>query len=325
MTQPLLSVRDLKVHFPLKKGFRRIGTVYAVDGVSFDLLQGETLALVGESGCGKSTTGRTILRLEEATSGTIAFEGRDVRRLSKKELFHLRREMQIVFQDAYSCLNPRLTIGEAIAEPMEVHRLYDKAERMRRVEELLDIVGLNKSFAKRYPHECSGGQRQRIGIARALSLRPKLIVADEPVSALDVSVQSQVLNLFQDLKERFGLSYLFISHDLSVVRHVADRVAVMYLGKIVETGTIDQVFGEKAHPYTKALLSSVPQPEAAVARERIALKGEVPSPIHPPSGCSFHPRCPYATDLCRQQAPALLEIATGHFAACHEVAKGVSA
>ncbi|MCX7572031.1 dipeptide ABC transporter ATP-binding protein [Tumebacillus sp. DT12] len=325
MTEPLLSVRDLKMHFPLKKGFRRTGTVYAVDGVSFDLRKGETLALVGESGCGKSTTGRTVLRLEEATAGSIRFEGRDVRALSKKELFTLRRDMQIVFQDAYSFLNPRLTIGEAIAEPMEVHGLYDRAERARRVEELLDIVGLSPAYAKRYPHECSGGQRQRLGIARALTLQPKLIVADEPVSALDVSVQSQVLNLFQDLKERFGLSYLFISHDLSVVRHVADRVAVMYLGKIVELGTAEQVFGETAHPYTKALLSAVPQHEVAVARERIVLQGEVPSPIQPPSGCAFHTRCPVATELCRVSVPALDEITEGHFTACHYVEKGVSA
>jgi len=325
MTQPLLSVRDLKMHFPLKNGFRRTGTVHAVDGVSFDLYKGETLALVGESGCGKSTTGRTVLRLEEATSGSIQFDGCDVRNLSKKELFTLRREMQIVFQDAYSFLNPRLTIGDAIAEPMEVHGLYDKAERTRRVEELLDIVGLSADYAKRYPHECSGGQRQRLGIARALTLQPKLIVADEPVSALDVSVQSQVLNLFQDLKERFGLSYLFISHDLSVVRHVADRVAVMYLGKIVELGTAEQVFGGTAHPYTKALLSAVPQHEVAVPRERIVLQGEVPSPIHPPGGCAFHTRCPFATELCKQAVPALDEIADGHFTACHFVEKGVPA
>jgi oligopeptide/dipeptide ABC transporter ATP-binding protein len=315
--EPILKVRGLKMHFPLRKGLRSKGAVRAVDGVSFDLYRGETLALVGESGCGKSTTGRAILRLVDPTDGEVVFDGQDVRKLSRGKLFDLRRQMQIVFQDAYSFLNPRLTIGEAIAEPMEVHGLHTKEERARRVAELLEIVGLDPSFAQRYPHECSGGQRQRIGIARALTLQPKLIVADEPVSALDVSVQSQVLNLFQDLKERFGLSYLFISHDLSVVRHVADRVAVMYLGKIVEIGTAEQLFEKPTHPYTRALLSAVPQLEAAAARERIVLEGELPSPSNPPSGCTFHTRCPFATERCRTDEPQLEAVAEGHFVSCH--------
>ncbi|MBL0389177.1 dipeptide ABC transporter ATP-binding protein [Tumebacillus sp. ITR2] len=315
--QPILRVEDLNMHFPVKKGLRTLGTVRAVDGLSFDLHQGETLALVGESGCGKSTTGRAVLRLIEATGGSIQFQGEEVRNMSRSRLFQLRREMQIVFQDAYSFLNPRLTIGESILEAMEVHGLHTKEQRADKLSELLQIVGLNDSYAGRYPHELSGGQRQRIGIARALSLHPKVIVADEPVSALDVSVQSQVLNLFQDLKEKFGLSYLFISHDLSVVRHVADRVAVMYLGKIVETGTSDELFASPLHPYTKALLSAVPQPEVAVASERVILQGEVPSPMNPPSGCAFHTRCPIATQLCKQKTPALEPAADGHLVACH--------
>jgi oligopeptide transport system ATP-binding protein len=318
MNEPILRVQDLKMHFPLKQGgFGSKGVVRAVDGLSFDLYRGETLALVGESGCGKSTTGRAVLRLVEATNGSIHFEGEDVRKLSRSALFKMRQRMQIVFQDAYSFLNPRLTIGDAIREPMEVHGLFTKEIRERKVLELLDIVGLDPSYADRYPHECSGGQRQRIGIARALTLNPQLIVADEPVSALDVSVQSQVLNLFQDLKERFGLSYLFISHDLSVVRHVADRVAVMYLGKIVEMASADDLFENALHPYTQALLSAVPQPEVAAARERILLKGEVPSPINPPSGCAFHTRCPIATELCRTKTPVLEERADAHLVACH--------
>jgi oligopeptide/dipeptide ABC transporter ATP-binding protein len=323
---PILQVRDLKMHFPVKKGLRTLGTVRAVDGLSFDLYEGETLALVGESGCGKSTTGRAVLRLIDATDGSIQFQGEEVLKMSRSRLFQLRREMQIVFQDAYSFLNPRLTIGESILEAMEVHGLHTKQQRADKLSELLDIVGLNDSYAGRYPHELSGGQRQRIGIARALSLHPKVIVADEPVSALDVSVQSQVLNLFQDLKDQFGLSYLFISHDLSVVRHVADRVAVMYLGKIVETGTADELFEHPQHPYTQALLSAVPQPEVAVARERIILKGEVPSPMSPPSGCAFHTRCPIATESCRHETPALARSKAGHLVACHlvEVEGGVT-
>ncbi|PWK09583.1 ABC transporter ATP-binding protein [Tumebacillus permanentifrigoris] len=322
MSRPILQVRDLNMHFPVKKGLRQLGTVRAVDGLSFDLYEGETLALVGESGCGKSTTGRAVLRLIDATDGSIQFQGEEVREMSRSRLFQLRREMQIVFQDAYSFLNPRLTIGESILEAMEVHGLHTKQQRADKLSELLDIVGLNDSYAGRYPHEISGGQRQRIGIARALSLHPKVIVADEPVSALDVSVQSQVLNLFQDLKDKFGLSYLFISHDLSVVRHVADRVAVMYLGKIVETGTADELFDNPQHPYTQALLSAVPQPEVAVARERIILRGEVPSPMNPPSGCAFHTRCPIATQRCQEQVPALAPSAAGTLVACHHVEGG---
>lgn len=323
-SQPILSVQNLQMHFPVKKGLRKLGVVRAVDGLSFDLYEGETLALVGESGCGKSTTGRAVLRLIEATGGTIHFQGEEVLQMSRARLFQLRREMQIVFQDAYSFLNPRLTIGESILEAMEVHGLHTKQQRADKLSELLDTVGLNDSYAGRYPHELSGGQRQRIGIARALSLHPKVIVADEPVSALDVSVQSQVLNLFQDLKEKFGLSYLFISHDLSVVRHVADRVAVMYLGKIVETGTSDELFEHPQHPYTQALLSAVPEPEVAAARERIVLQGEVPSPMNPPSGCAFHTRCPIATDLCKREAPALLPTSSlgAHLVACHYVEGG---
>ena len=322
MSELLLSVRDLKMHYPLKGGLfsRSKGVVRAVDGLSFDLARGETLALVGESGCGKSTTGRAVMRLIEPTAGQVLFEGEDVRGMSRSRLFQLRREMQIVFQDAYSFLNPRLTIGESILEAMEVHGLHDKERRQQKAAELLEIVGLDASYAKRFPHECSGGQRQRIGIARALSLTPKLIVADEPVSALDVSVQSQVLNLFQDLKEQFGLSYLFISHDLSVVRHVADRVAVMYLGRIVEQAPVDELFDNPQHPYTRALLSAVPQPEAAATRERILLEGEVPSPQNPPSGCTFHTRCPLATESCRREVPELREIAAEHGVACHLVA-----
>lgn len=314
---PILSVRDLKTWYSIKKGWRSKDVLRAVDGVSFDLYEGETLALVGESGCGKSTTGRSILRLVEPTAGEILFAGERVAKYSKPQLFAYRRNAQIVYQDPYQFLDPRRTVGETLIEPMEVHNLYSKSEREAKVTELLEAVGLSHEFASRYPHELSGGQKQRIGIARAISLNPKIIVADEPVSALDVSVQAQVLNLFQDLKVQFGLSYLFISHDLSVVRNIADRVAVMYLGKIVEIADSDSLFRSPAHPYTQALLSAVPQHEVAATRERITLQGESMSQSAPLAGCSFQNRCPFAIDTCKTVEPLLRESEPGRFVACH--------
>jgi peptide/nickel transport system ATP-binding protein len=317
----LVEVDGLTTHFPIRQGLlgRQIGAVHAVDGVSFSVRQGETLGLVGESGCGKSTLGRTIVRLLEPTSGDVRFEGRSIARLSSRELRPLRREMQMVFQDPYASLNPRKRVGSIIAAPMRIHGAGDSGERRRRVRELLDVVGLSPEHVNRYPHEFSGGQRQRIGVARALALRPKLIVADEPVSALDVSIQSQMLNLLEDLQEEFGLTYIFIAHDLGVVRHVSDRIAVIYLGKLVELSPAAELYERPIMPYTEALLSAVPipDPDLSERRERIVLRGDVPSPIDPPTGCRFHPRCRYATDVCSAEEPPLVDYGGGHLAACH--------
>ena len=319
----LLEVRDLVKHFPVRRGVlgRTVGQVRAVDGVSFQIRRGETLGLVGESGCGKSTAGRAILRLIEPTSGQVVFDGEDLGALDGDRLRALRRRAQIVFQDPFSSLNPRMTIGSMLGEVLKVHRLAEAGStRSRRVSELLEIVGLRAEHADLYPHEFSGGQRQRIGIARALSVEPDFIVCDEPVSALDVSVQAQVINLLQDLQKEFGLTYLFIAHDLAVVEYVSDRVAVMYLGKIVESGTAENLYASPQHPYTKALLSAVPRPDPKATRawERIMLSGDVPSPMNPPSGCPFHPRCPHPgkDEMCRQVVPSLEEKAAGHYAAC---------
>ena len=317
---PLLSVRGLVKHFPIRGGIlgRTRGTVRAVDGVSFDVFPGETLGLVGESGCGKTTTGRAVLRLIEPTEGEIRFDGVDVRALAPEPLRRLRRQMQIIFQDPFSSLNPRMTVGATIREGLTVHRLAEGAEADTRVRRLLDEVGLRPEYASRYPHEFSGGQRQRIGIARALSVEPRFIVCDEPVSALDVSVQAQVINLLQDLQRDRGLAYLFIAHDLSVVEHIADRVAVMYLGRIVELARGDDLYREPLMPYTQALLSAVPVPDPAARRTRLVLTGDVPSPAAPPPGCVFHPRCPHPArdEACTRIIPPLEEKTPGHLAAC---------
>ncbi|HEV7992263.1 MAG TPA: dipeptide ABC transporter ATP-binding protein [Gemmatimonadaceae bacterium] len=319
-TQPLLSVRDLTKHFPIRKGvFGRVaGQVRAVDGVSFDVAPAETLAIVGESGCGKSTTGRAILRLIEPTSGSVTFDGQNVLTLGAAELRRLRRRMQIVFQDPFSSLNPRMSIGAIVREGLTIHSIAEGSAADARVKQLLEEVGLRPEYASRYPHEFSGGQRQRVGIARALSVEPSFIVCDEPVSALDVSVQAQVVNLLQDLQRDRGLAYLFIAHDLSIVEHIADRVAVMYLGHVVELATVAQLYGEPVMPYTQALLSAVPAPDPGVKRERILLTGDVPSPANPPSGCVFHPRChhPARDAACAAIVPPLEEKAPGHWAAC---------
>jgi peptide/nickel transport system ATP-binding protein/oligopeptide transport system ATP-binding protein len=291
--------------------------VRAVDGVDLEVFEGETVALVGESGCGKSTLGRAILRLIEADEGEIHFCGEDVRLAGRAELRRLRRRMQIIFQDPYASLNPRMTVGEAVAEGLVIHKLVGREERQKRVAELLEVVGLRPEYAQRYPHEFSGGQRQRIGIARALALEPRLIVADEPVSSLDVSIQAQILNLMLELQARFGIAYLFISHDLRVVRHLADRVYVMYLGRIVETARAEQLYSAPQHPYSEALLSAVPFPDPTRRQERIVLEGDVPSPIAPPPGCPFHPRCPKAIEVCAQDTPALRSVASNHASACH--------
>jgi oligopeptide/dipeptide ABC transporter ATP-binding protein len=316
---PVLEVEGLKKHFPIKKGLfsRTVGHVYAVDGVSFTINEGETLGLVGESGCGKSTVGRTVLRLLEPTEGTIKVSGDDVTTLGKEALRPYRREMQIIFQDPFSSLNPRMSVGEIVGESLQIHNIAKGAEKEERVAALFDRVGLRKSQMKAFPHEFSGGQRQRIGIARALALNPKLIIGDEPVSALDVSIQAQVINLLMDLQEEFRLSYLFIAHDLAVVEHISHRIAVMYLGKIVEYADKKTLFTNPQHPYTEALLSAVPIPNPKIKREKKILQGDVPSPINPPPGCHFHTRCPYAEERCRIEEPKLKQIAPGHTVACH--------
>ncbi|MBI1779258.1 MAG: dipeptide ABC transporter ATP-binding protein [Proteobacteria bacterium] len=318
----LLRVENLVKHFPIKRGFiisRHVGTVQAVDGVSFTVNRGETLGLVGESGCGKSTTGRLILRLLEATSGRVVYDGTDIFRLDQEAMRRFRRDLQIIFQDPYGALDPRMTVEEIIAEPLVIQGAKRGPETRRAVERMLDVVGLASYHAGRYPHEFSGGQRQRIGIARALAPRPKFIVCDEPVSALDVSIQAQIVNLLQDLQEEFNLTYLFIAHDLGVVKHISDRVAVMYLGKIVEIAAKKALYATPKHPYTQALLSAIPVPRPRARRQRQVLTGDVPSPINPPAGCRFHTRCPYAEAVCRVEEPPLREVAGGQFAACHLV------
>lgn len=325
---PILSVRDLKKHFPIRRGVFRsvVGHVKAVDGVSFDVRRGETLGLVGESGCGKTTVGRSLLRLIEPTSGVVNFEGRDVAAASPKAMRQLRRDMQIVFQDPYSSLNPRMTVRAIVEEGLVIHRIGTRKERLKLVAKTLEDVGLDPGYMDRYPHEFSGGQRQRIGIARSLVLNPKLLVLDEPISALDVSIQSQVINLLTDLRkgstDRNQLTYLFISHDLSVVEYIADRVAVMYLGEIVELAKSEELYRNPLHPYTKALLSSVPVMDPTAKRERIVLQGDVPSPANPPPGCRFHPRCPLAEEICRHEVPRELNL-DGHLVRCHVVEREV--
>ena len=319
---PLLEVENIAKHYPVSRGLvlsRTVGTVKAVDGVSFRLERGETLALVGESGCGKSTTARLVLRLIEPSFGTVRFEGVDITDMGGAPLRKLRRRMQIVFQDPFASLNPRMTVGDILEEPLIVHEIGDAASRKARVDQLLSLVGLAPYHAGRYPHEFSGGQRQRIGIARALAVEPALVVCDEPVSALDVSIQAQVVNLLKDLQARLGLSYLFIAHDLAVVKHMADRVAVMYLGRIVEVASKDALFAAPMHPYTRTLLSAIPRPDPHRRVARTIPGGDMPSPLNPPSGCYFHTRCPFVTEICRSEAPALREIEGGHQAACHHV------
>ncbi len=317
----LLVVDNLRTYFPVRAGIlqRVVAHVKAVDGVSFTVREGETFGLVGESGCGKTTVGRTILRLQPASGGTVFFDGEDVLGKRSGDLKALRRNMQIVFQDPYSSLDPRMPVGDIIAEGLEIHGIANRRERWEIVQEMVAKVGLNPYHARRYPHEFSGGQRQRIGIARALALRPKFIICDEPVSALDVSIQSQILNLLRSLSDEFGLTYLFIAHNLSVVEHISDRVGVMYLGKIVESGGRERLFANPLHPYTQALLSAIPLPKPKSKRHRIVLRGELPSPINPPTGCRFHTRCPYAADICKQQEPAFEEKEPGHWVACHFV------
>lgn len=320
-TESLVDIRDLKMHFPVKSNGllrRTIGAVKAVDGLSFTVKRGETLGLVGESGCGKSTTGRAILQLHRPTSGSVFFDGKDLTKVKGEELRKIRRKVQIIFQDPYASLNPRMTVGDIIGEPIRVHNLRSGKDVRTRVEELLKVVGLNPYFINRYPHEFSGGQRQRIGIARALAVEPDFIVCDEPVSALDVSIQAQIINLLQDLQKEFNLTYLFIAHNLSVVKHISDRVAVMYLGKMVELAPAAELYVRPMHPYTQALLSAVPIPDPAVekSRQRVILQGDVPSPLNPPSGCYFHTRCPMVIDKCRVDEPPFIDYGGGHFAAC---------
>ena len=320
----LIEVRGLKKHFPIRRGWRnkQIGAVRAVDGLDFEIYEGETLGLVGESGCGKSTTGRLLLQLIRPSAGAVTMDGQNLSELDEAAVREVRNQMQIIFQDPYASLNPRMTVGEILEEPLIVHNWGDKDARMKRIAQLLDLVGMNPVYANRYPHEFSGGQRQRIGIARALALSPKFIVADEPISALDVSIQAQVVNLLDDLKKELGLTYLFIAHDLAMVRYLSDRVAVMYLGQIVELGERDAVFERPLHPYTQGLLSAIPIPDPKVEskRQRIILEGDVPNPANPPQGCRFHPRCPIATDICKTDIPEVRNLGTAvapHLVACH--------
>ncbi len=318
----LVKVKDLKMYFPITQGIviqRHVGDIKAVDGITFNIHRGETLGLVGESGCGKSTTGRAILQLYTPTGGEVYFEGEEITGLKGEHLRKMRRRMQMIFQDPYASLNPRMTVGNIIAEPLEVHNILKRSERRDRVKELLEVVGLNPYFINRYPHEFSGGQRQRIGVARALALNPDFIVADEPISALDVSIQAQVINLLEDLQEQFGLTYLFIAHDLSVVRHISDRIAVMYLGKLVELADRHTLYDNPMHPYTQALLSAVPIPDPVIEekRQRIILEGDVPSPQNPPKGCNFCTRCPKVFEPCYEQEPEFKEVEPGHWVACH--------
>jgi oligopeptide transport system ATP-binding protein len=326
--EALVKVRNLKKYFPIHRGVlrRQVGAVQAVDGITFDIYKGETLGLVGESGCGKSTTGRTILQLLEATDGEVIFQDRVLTDLSKEELRKSRRDMQMIFQDPYASLNPRLTVGSIVSESLEIHNIGDRRSRKERVQELLALVGLNPYFVNRYPHEFSGGQRQRIGVARALASNPSFIVADEPISALDVSIQAQVVNLLDDLKDDLGLTYLFIAHDLSMVRYISDRVAVMYLGRIVEISDRNEIYEHPLHPYTQALLSAIPIPDPVKEnkRQRIILKGDVPSPANPPAACRFHPRCSYATEICSEVDPEFRNLGTAdepHMVACHHAEK----
>ncbi|MDX1377910.1 MAG: dipeptide ABC transporter ATP-binding protein [Anaerolineales bacterium] len=321
---PLIRVENLTKHFPVTRGIifqKQVGAVQAVDDLTFDIFQGETFGMVGESGCGKSTTGRAILQLHKPTAGNVYYENTELTTASSQTMQRMRRNMQIIFQDPYASLNPRMTVGNIIAEPLEVHNIGTAEERRERVQDLLRLVGLNPYFVNRYPHEFSGGQRQRIGVARALALEPKFIVCDEPISALDVSIQAQVVNLLEKLQDELGLTYLFIAHDLSMVRHISDRVSVMYLGKMVELADRDELYENPLHPYTKALLSAVPVPDPAkeAQRKRTILEGDVPSPIRPPSGCRFHPRCPIAEEICSQEVPEWREVTDGHWVACHLV------
>ena len=317
----LIRIEDLVMHFPIYRGIfqKQVGAVRAVDGISFSIKRGETLGLVGESGCGKSTTGRAILQLYRPTAGHVFYEDQDLTLLKGEELRHMRRKMQMIFQDPYASLNPRMTVGDIVGEPLIVHNVASGKEVQDRVENLLELVNMNPSFASRYPHEFSGGQRQRIGVARALALQPAFIVCDEPISALDVSIQAQVINLLEDLQSEFNLTYLFIAHDLSMVRHISDRVAVMYLGIIAEIADRNTLYANPLHPYSKALLSAVPIPDPVIEkdRSRIILEGDVPSPVNPPSGCHFRTRCPIAKEICAEQTPVLREVEAGHFAACH--------
>ena len=320
----LLDVKNLVKHFPIMRGMlvqKQVGAVHAVDDISFKIYRGETLGLVGESGCGKSTTGRAVLQLHRPTSGEVLFEGKDLVKMKREDLRKMRRRMQMIFQDPYASLNPRMTVGEIIGEPLTIHEIASGKEVEERVKDLLKLVGLNPAFANRFPHEFSGGQRQRIGVARALSLHPSLIVCDEPISALDVSIQAQVVNLLEDLQRDLNLTYLFIAHDLSMIRHISSRVAVMYLGVIVELADRDELYHNPLHPYTQALLSAIPLPDpvAEEKRKRIILAGEIPSPVNPPSGCRFRTRCPLASPVCAESRPAFREISTGHFVACHLV------
>ncbi|MDY7229427.1 ABC transporter ATP-binding protein [Hyalangium rubrum] len=327
MTEPLLQVRGVKTHFPVRGGVlgRVRGTVKAVDGVSFDVVRGETLGLVGESGCGKSTLGRTLLRLLDPTEGSIRFEGQELTGLSQRQLRPLRRRMQLIFQDPYASLNPRMTVRDIIGEPFAIHALAQGREREERVLALLDLMGLPRDAMERYPHEFSGGQRQRIGIARSIAMKPDLVIADEPISALDVSIQAQIVNLLVDLQRELKLTYVFIAHDLKIVEYISTRVAVMYLGKIVELASAADLYRQPRHPYTQALLSAVPVPDPERKKARIILQGDVPSPLSPPPGCAFHPRCPYAFERCRRETPPLYALGNGHTAACFLVEKDAQA